>query len=275
MASRFWVGGTGTWDTSDTTHWAATTGGAGGQSVPGASDTVTFDASSGGGTVTAAATVTSITSLTMGAFTGTIDFSANNPNITMGSFSGTGTATRTINLGNGTWTINGTSGTVWDFATTTNLTFNANSSTIVFSAASPTGSRTFNTGSRTYNVITLSAATTPTATAAFGTSGGPTIATFNMTGPNNWTIGTGTFTITNGFNWDQASSAAPLFLNGGAGSTISSANNGSMSWAMLSAVTFSGGGTFSATNSNKVGPTTGITVTNPSASSGGARVIGG
>ena len=57
MASRFWVGGTGTWDASDTTHWAATSGGAGGQSVPTASDTATFDASSGGGTVTVNTTV--------------------------------------------------------------------------------------------------------------------------------------------------------------------------------------------------------------------------
>ena len=52
MASRFWVGGTGTWDASDTTHWATASNGAGGASVPGSSDAVTFDASSGGGTVT-------------------------------------------------------------------------------------------------------------------------------------------------------------------------------------------------------------------------------
>jgi hypothetical protein len=52
MANRFWVGGTGTWDALDTTHWAATSGGAGGQSVPTSSDAVAFDASSGGGTVT-------------------------------------------------------------------------------------------------------------------------------------------------------------------------------------------------------------------------------
>src|SRR5688572_1536024 len=55
MAARFWVGGTGTADLADTTHWAATSGGAGGQSVPGSADTVTFDGSSGSGTVTIAA----------------------------------------------------------------------------------------------------------------------------------------------------------------------------------------------------------------------------
>lgn len=45
-ASRFWVGGTGNWSPSDTTHWAATTGGAGGQSVPTSSDDVTFNLNS-------------------------------------------------------------------------------------------------------------------------------------------------------------------------------------------------------------------------------------
>lgn len=52
MASRFWVGGTGTWDQTTTTHWSATSGGAGGVAVPTASDDVTFDANSGAGTVT-------------------------------------------------------------------------------------------------------------------------------------------------------------------------------------------------------------------------------
>ncbi len=49
---RYWVGGTGTWDASDTSHWSATSGGAGGASVPTPTDDVHFDASSGGGTVT-------------------------------------------------------------------------------------------------------------------------------------------------------------------------------------------------------------------------------
>src|SRR3990167_10805710 len=53
MAARFWVGGTGTWDAADTSHWSATSGGGAGASVPTAADDVTFDANSG-----AAATVT-------------------------------------------------------------------------------------------------------------------------------------------------------------------------------------------------------------------------
>ena len=43
MADRYWVGGTGDWDSSTTTHWAASSGGAGGETVPTSSDNVFFD----------------------------------------------------------------------------------------------------------------------------------------------------------------------------------------------------------------------------------------
>ncbi len=52
MAARFWVGGSGTWSTTNTTNWSATSGGAGGASVPGASDDVTIDGNSGSPTIT-------------------------------------------------------------------------------------------------------------------------------------------------------------------------------------------------------------------------------
>ncbi len=42
MATRYWVGGTGPWDAT-TTHWSATSGGAGGASVPTATDDVVFN----------------------------------------------------------------------------------------------------------------------------------------------------------------------------------------------------------------------------------------
>lgn len=42
MADRYWVGGAGTWDAT-TTHWAASSGGAAGASVPTATDNVIFD----------------------------------------------------------------------------------------------------------------------------------------------------------------------------------------------------------------------------------------
>jgi len=46
MADRYWVGGTGNWDTVTTTHWSASSGGAGGASVPTSSDNVIFDSGS-------------------------------------------------------------------------------------------------------------------------------------------------------------------------------------------------------------------------------------
>lgn len=45
MASRYWVGGTGTWDAT-TTNWSATSGGAGGASAPTSADDVYFDSAS-------------------------------------------------------------------------------------------------------------------------------------------------------------------------------------------------------------------------------------
>lgn len=47
MATKYWVGGSGTWDSSDTTHWANSSGGAGGTSTPIYTDTVIFDNNSG------------------------------------------------------------------------------------------------------------------------------------------------------------------------------------------------------------------------------------
>lgn len=58
MANRYWVGGSGTWNTTSTTNWSASSGGAGGASVPTASDAVFFDSASGSGTCTTSAGAT-------------------------------------------------------------------------------------------------------------------------------------------------------------------------------------------------------------------------
>lgn len=84
MEDRFWVGGTGTWNASSTTHWSTSSGGSSGASVPGSSDTVIFDGSSGGGTVTLDGITSTIAALNMGAAatmtfagTGNIEVSGN------------------------------------------------------------------------------------------------------------------------------------------------------------------------------------------------------
>lgn len=151
MSARFWVGGTGNWDAVTTTHWSASSGGAGGASVPGASDTVTFDASSGGGTVTITADH-SVTSVTGGAFTGTLNYGTGR-SLTYQTFNFSGTGTRSLTLGNSTITITGSNG--WNIQTTTNLTFSGASSTITF-----TGSfmGTLQFGSLTYGTLNFTGA---------------------------------------------------------------------------------------------------------------------
>lgn len=47
ISVAYWVGGPGTWDATDPTHWSATSGGPGGAGYPDASSTVYFDTNSG------------------------------------------------------------------------------------------------------------------------------------------------------------------------------------------------------------------------------------
>jgi hypothetical protein len=269
MASRFWVGGTGTWDASDTTHWAATSNGAGGASVPGSGDTVTLDANSGGGTVTVNTTVT-VASITAGAHTGTLDFSANNNNVNVTNVNFSGSGTRTLNLGNGTWTFTGT-GQPWNIATTTNLTFSANSSTLVFTATSAsTRNMNIGAGALTYSTITVSANTSG---GAFLINAGITVATLNITTPNCFAFAAGfTTTVTNALNVNGTSLTSPISLMSnsiGSIATVSSANNGTFTYCAFRDMTFGGGGTFSATNSADLLRNSGITITAPSASAAG------
>ena len=129
MATRYWVGGTGTWDASDTTHWAATSNGTPGASVPGSSDAVIFDANSGSGTITLGYSP-EVQTVTMTGYTGTFD--------------GVG-STYTI-------TLNSTS-TVWAGAGTI-----SNSPNITLSNTS-TSVRTFSGGGKTYGKLIIGGAT--------------------------------------------------------------------------------------------------------------------
>jgi len=275
-ASRFWVGGTGTWDASDTTHWSATQGGAGGQSVPGTSDDVTFDGSSGGGTVTVNATITVI-SLTMSAFTGTLDFATNNNNITLSGnspFTNTGSGTRTLNMGNGTWTLSGATAS-FSQSGATNLTFNANSSIISYTG---TGAKRFITGnSRTYSAVTVVGATSGSLTIQGGTS--VTIGTLTISAPNRIISSSGVTTIITTLTNISASVSTPVLFTSDSAvngvSTISSANNFTCDYCGVTGMTFSGGGTFAATNSYSFGQNSGITITAPTVGTGGGRIIGG
>ena len=66
MANRYWVGGTGSWSTSNTANWSTTSGGTGGASVPGASDVAIFDSNSFSGSYTVTKTSnTTVSGLSM------------------------------------------------------------------------------------------------------------------------------------------------------------------------------------------------------------------
>ncbi len=270
MASRFWVLGTGTWDASDTTHWSATSGGAPLASVPGASDDVTFDGSSGGGTVTVNTTVT-VASITGGAFTGTLTFSTNNNNVTLsGIFNFNGSGTRTLNLGNGTWTLTGT-GTIWNMGGT-NLTFNANSSTIVFSGSAAV-LRTFTGGNLTYNNLTFGANTSVGASAIGGSN---TFATLTATAPCVIEFPSGSTTTLTSLV-ATGTSANKIFLTSSSFNFVSTINRASgsnaLDWTGLHNLTFGGGATWTATNSFDLVGVSGITVTVPSSGGGGGSVF--
>lgn len=298
MANRFWVGGTGTWDAANTTSWSTTTGGGGGASVPGTGDVAIFDGSSGGGTVTVdspnGAGVVTVQQITMGAFTGTLDFAANNNNVTLSvALSGTGTGARELKMGSGTWTFSTVSANnIMDFTTMTNLanpTTSLAGATIAVTGAG-TGERTLVFGlAATLGTVTISAH-------AGGTTGrgilinGPasatlTIGTLNVSAPN-WIAFTGSgarvYAITNGFNFTGTSSAQvglTASTTAATPPTISSANTMGGTYLTLGNLSFAGGGNLTATNSFDLGAVSisggGTKSITAPTGGGGARIVYG
>jgi hypothetical protein len=220
MADRYWVGGAGAWDSTNTTNWSTTSGGAGGASVPTSADTPIFDSNSGTGIVTftnggvtvgattinngsielslgAAFTTSGALTLTSGTFT------TNNYNVTATSLSSSNSNPRTINLGSSTVTLSLGTATAFNAGISTNLTFNAGTSQITFTAGTTSGiasgGLTFNnvsftldgivtvgiTGANTFNNLTI---------AGRSSSG---ISSINIAGDQ--TI-TGTLTLSPGVN---------------------------------------------------------------------------
>lgn len=278
MANRFWVGGTGTWDASTTTHWSASTGGAGGASVPVAGDTVTLDVSSGGGTVTVAVgsanSTISLASLIWGAFTGTIDFTGNNNNLTLtvAGFNGSGSGTRTISLGSGTFTNPATT-SPWNMTTTTGLTFNANTSTIVIGGAQA-AAPSFNGGGLTYNNLVING---NSSLGGMQIAGANTFSAITMSAPNTLYVPAGTTQSVGTLTFSGGSSSNPLGLlsSSAAVATIALTNAATIDWAAIRALVFTGS-SFSATNSFNLGLVTlnGGSITGPAGGSG-VHMIGG
>lgn len=289
-ASCFWVGGTATWDTTNTggggaggIKWASASGGgttcAGGGTggSPVAADTATFDGSSGGGTVTVnfGGTI-ALQQLNIGAFTGTLDFATNNNSITLlssGSVVLAGAATKTLNMGSGTWTLSSNQA-FWNCATCANLTLNAGTSTIAFTGTGSSFSRRFAGGGKTYATVSLSSGIAPLQISASATIGTFTVSPGNTVILNNSGV---VLTITTMTNVSGSSSAQTLFSTVDlTSSSIALTNNWTCDWCGFSDMPFTGAGSKTATNSFDFKGNSGVTITAPSAGGGGGgRIIGG
>lgn len=272
MAARFWVGSSGTWDTSSN-NWAAADGGApGSAAAPTSADAVTFSSQSGGGVVTVNTTVV-VQSITMGSFTGTLDFGTNNNNVTLTASPGlsvTGTGVRTLNMGSGTWTISvGGGGTAFTFGVVTNLTLSASLSTMSLTG---TGGRATNPGAQTFNNLFIGADATG-AGILFNAAG--SFNSITIGGQANLQL-VGTITIASAPTWTGTSSGPiqieNLLLSSAPTTIAISSGVPSLAWTALRNLTFTGSGTGTAVNSLNLGGVTGITVTAPSV---GSAIIGG
>lgn len=287
MASCFWVGGTATWDGTNTggggtggIKWASATGGSttaagsGTGGSPGSGDTATFDGASGGGTVTVG-TNFSISGLTTGAFTGTISFGATTPTIGGNGWNNSGAGTRTIDLGSSVITINSTNANSFIQGVVTGLTFTKGTSNIILGGSTASG-RGFDGGGKAFATVTLNA---NSAGGLTNITGANTYDVLAITGQNHVIFPAATIqTITTLTITGATGAEVGLVSNStsGTAATLAVTNAPSFSWAALRDITF----TTSAptiTNSFDLGHNTlnGGSIAAPSTGGGGgAGVIG-
>jgi hypothetical protein len=221
----YWVGGSGTWDATSKTPWATTSGGSGSQAVPGTTDNITIDNSSGTGTITCTAgvcanlTATVTNALTLGAGSSTLSVygnltlpsgagsfsaSANNWTMTFAAYSSKTITSNGYSLPNitfdgvgGTWALN--DALTMDSAKTlthSGGTLNLNGKTLTVGTAYTTATSTVK--NLTFNGGTL---VCPNSGAT----------AFNNASPTNYTTtaGTGTGYIS------MTSASAKTFVGGG------------------------------------------------------------
>lgn len=271
----FWIGGTGTLDeATDSAHWSNSTGGTTCSCEPVASATLTFDGSSGGGTITINENVahTGAASFTCGAFTGTIDWTVNNNTFAFPVFNCAGTSARTVKTGTGTWTIGtGSNSSCFNLSTATSLTFTqANTIKIQcsgnFSTGGPTG----------YNIIELASS----ASNGITINGAVTIATLNLDSPGYYVFPTATTTtVTNAMTIVGSSGTSAVGLVSGTVGTQATIALGAAStcvWCSFRDIKTTTS-SMTATNSFNLGNNSGPSITAPSGggSSGGGALIGG
>lgn len=248
MATYYWVGGSGNWNSTNTGNWSTTSGGSSGAGPPVAGDDVVFDGNSDSGTgftVTVVATGPTIRDLTVsgldqamvlaGTTTINIQGSISLPasNFTWshtGAINLTGSASSRTILTNGV-TINGTmtfnsSGSDWTLQSA--LTLGSNDNFVVSAGTVDTAS--YNVSCQNFN-----ASNTTTRAVTLGTS------TVTCTGS-----GANAFTIANSTNMTLSAASSTIILTSASAKTFAGggltygtvANNGA------GAMTVSGSNTF-------------------------------
>ena len=231
MASRYWVGGTASWNGTAGTKWSTTSGGAGGAAEPTAADDVFFDANSGAVTVTVDTTPAVCNNLTFIGFTGTFTQAA-------GSLTISGNLTAAA-------------GMTWNFLT--NKTFNATATgKLITSAGKDLGNLTFNgVGGSWILQDNLPLSTARTITLTNGT--------LDL---NSKTVSAGEFSSNNG-------NARTLTFNGGALNLAQTGGGGGSTWTVQTATNFTlnqGAGTITVNTAGNVtidhGTTAGATEAN-------------
>ena len=215
MATYYWVGGTGTWNSSNTTNWASSSGGTGGAGVPTSADSVIIDTASGTGTITCPNgggavcqdfTVTASQAIALGGSNQQLSVYGNLTYPSGGSFSqttGTFTITFAATTTGKTITTNG--------KTVGGITFNGIGGGWTLGSDLSSGSTitltngSFNTGN--YN-ITTSAFTYTAGTSATLTLGSSTI---------NCTAGSGSWNFTTPTNLTFNANTSSISVNGNTG----------------------------------------------------------
>ncbi len=281
MASRFWVGGSGTWDVLSTANWSATSGGAAGATAPTILDTATFDANSGTGTVSVAATAVSLNttvnssgaalsltgSPTLCTAAGTLTLtlgtiSLNTYTLTCGKFSSSNANVRSVAFGTGKFNITGNNATVWTMSDANNFTYSGTPN-VEFSYSASTGTRTIRQASN------VSGGGTETNSPSFlVTAGSDTVnmivraKNLNFTGfSGTMTSGAltvyGNLTCSSGMTWSSGTSATTFSATSGTQQITTAGKT------LDFPLTFNGiGGTFAFQDALTQGSTRAFTITN-------------
>ena len=236
--TRYWVGGTGTWDATTTTHWSASSGGATGASVPTSADAVVFNSLSNATayTVTCNATQLRCAALTMaGPLTGNLTWDGTTPLAIHGNTSIA--ATGVVGSFSGAITLSGSStGKTFSYATASNYNaFEVNGVGCGWTFTNLVGplnaftvtNGALDTGSTSFTCGAISSSNYNTRSLTFG-SGTITASTFDTTISTNLTFNAGTSTLD--FSVGTSSLIAGLtfnnviFSSGANAPTISTAN---------------------------------------------------